>query len=299
MKAIEGEFWDAARSMLGDPGSQKRGIPAGRRRTAVEFLFEDFSFVCIEFFIEFTGPVRGSPVVPLRGSWPPRTLRNGEGGVMSDKIGQILVTKKIITESSLAKALDIKKKEPDRYLGQILCDMGIPQSRVVKALRYSNKRKPIGQIFVDLNLVTEDQLQGILLQQKSLKARKVFKPLGSLLADSRLIGEEHHMKALSAHFCMPVVSLKGFTVSPALQKAVGERYAKKNRIVVLDDSPLVVTVAIAEPDPLVIETLERAMPEGKYVMFCIARVSEIENCLDEKYDPYRYSRPYSGRPVAM
>ena len=173
--------------------------------------------------------------------------------------------------------------------------MGIPQSRVVKALRFSNKRKQIGQILVDLNLVTEEQLQGILLQQKNLKARKVFKPLGALLADNRVIGEEHCMKALSAHFCMPPVSLKGFRVSPALQKAVGERYAKKNRIVVLDDSPLVVTVAVAEPHPLVFETLEKAMPEGKHVMFCLARSSEIENCLDEQYDPYRYSKPYSGR----
>ena len=214
---------------------------------------------------------------------------------MSDKIGRILVSKKIVTEVHLAMALERKKKEPDKYLGQILCEMGIPQSRIVRALSHSNKRKKLGQILVDLKMVTEDQLHEILLQQKDLKARKVFKPLGALLAENRIIGEDHYMAALSAHFCMPVVSLKGFEVSPVLQKAVGERYAKKNRIVVLDDSPLVVTVAIGEPDLLVFETLERAMPEGKHVMFCIAKASEIEKCLDEKYDPYRYAEPYSVR----
>lgn len=214
---------------------------------------------------------------------------------MSDKIGRILVAKKIITEFQLAMALGRKEKEPGKYLGQILCEMGIPQSRIVKALCHSNKRKRLGQILVDLKMVTEDQLHEILLQQKYLKARKVFTPLGTLLADNRIIGEDHYMEALSAHFCMPVVSLEGFEVSPVLQKVVGEQYAKKNRIVVLDDSPLVVTVAIAEPDLLVFETLERAMPEGKHVMFCIARASQIEECLDEKYDPYRYSKPYSAR----
>ena len=214
---------------------------------------------------------------------------------MSDKIGRILVSKKIITEVHLAMALERKKKEPDKYLGQILCEMGIPQSRIVKALCHSNKRKKLGQILVDLKMVTDDQLHEILLQQKNLKSRKVFKPLGALLADNRIIGEDHYMEALAAHFCMPVVSLKGFKVFPVLQKVVGERYAKENRIVVLDDSPLVVTVAIGEPDLLVFETLERAMPEGKHVMFCIAKASEIDECLDEKYDPYRYAKPYSAR----
>jgi hypothetical protein len=214
---------------------------------------------------------------------------------MSDKIGRILVAKKIITESHLEQALDRKRKEPNRYLVQILCEMGIPQSRIIRALCHSNKRKQLGQVLVDLKIITEGQLHGILLQQKDLKCRKVFTPLGTLLADNQVIDEDHYMEALSAHFCMPVVSLKGFEVSPVLQKVVGEQYAKQSRIVVLDDSPLVVTVAIAEPDLLVFETLERAMPEGKHVMFCIARASQIEECLDEKYDPYRYSKPYSVR----
>ena len=34
------------------------------------------------------------------------------------------------------------------------------------------------------------------------------------------------------------------------------------------------------------ENLEKQMPKGKYILFCLARASEIEDCLDKKYDPY-------------
>ncbi|MCK7489459.1 MAG: hypothetical protein MZU79_03885 [Anaerotruncus sp.] len=78
-------------------------------------------------------------------------------------------------------------------------------------------------------------------------------------------------------------------VSPSLQKAIGEEYALQNRIVVLSNSPKKVTVAVAEPHLLVFENLEKAMPKGKDILFCLARASEIEDCLDKKYDPYEHT----------
>jgi hypothetical protein len=207
---------------------------------------------------------------------------------MSDKIGQILVKKKVITESDLNKAMERQKQEPKKYLGQILCEMGFAQSRIIKEIYYGNKRKQLGQVLVELNIITAMQLHENLLQQQYLKKQRVYTPLGTLLAENKVISEENYIDALSAHFSMPIVSLKGFKVSPALQKAIGEDYALKNRIVVLNNSPLKVTVAMADPHLMIFEKIEKAMPKGKYIIFCIARASEIETCLDEKYDPYPY-----------
>lgn len=207
---------------------------------------------------------------------------------MSDKTGQILVTKKVITEFDLNEAVERKKQEPNKYLGQILCEMGLPQSKIIKAIYYSNKRKQFGQVLVDLNILTTEQLNDTLLQQESLKDRGMYTPLGALLGKNRTINEKNYMAALAAHFSMPIVSLTGYTVSPSLQKAIGEQYALKNRIVVLKNNPLKVTVAMAEPHLSVFENLEKAMPRGKYIMFCLARASEIEVCLDRRYDPYHY-----------
>ena len=157
--------------------------------------------------------------------------------------------------------------------------MGLPQAKVAKAIYYSNKRKQLGQILVDLKIITPDELHYVLLQQTNLKHKRFYRPLGKLLAQKGIIGEEQYMEALSAHFCMPVVSLKDFRASPSLQKLVGERYAAENRIVVLNESPRELTVAIADPHLPVFETLEKGVPEGKYVRFCIARATEIAACL--------------------
>jgi hypothetical protein len=208
---------------------------------------------------------------------------------MTDMIGQILVTKKVITAFELNEAMKRKEKEPNKYLGQILCEMGVPQSKIMKGIYYSNKRKQLGQVLVDLNIITIKQLHDNLQQQTYLKKRGIYTPLGTLLAENKIISEENYLDALSAHFSMPIVSLKGYTVSMDLQKTIGEKYAFIKRIVVLSNSPLRATVVIAEPHLSVFENIEKAMPKGKEIMFCIAKSQEIEICLDDKYDPYKYS----------
>lgn len=196
----------------------------------------------------------------------------------SDKIGEMLVSRKIITADDLNEAMKRKRREPTRYLGQILCEMGLPQSKIMHWIYYSNKRKQIGQILVELNIITEAQLNECLRQQKDLKQKGIFAPLGSVLIENKTISEKNFIIALSAHFSMPIVSLKGYTISPALQKVVGEKYAFRHRIVVLSNDPDHVKVALAEPHLEVFGYLEKAMPKGKHIMFYLARESEIENC---------------------
>lgn len=207
---------------------------------------------------------------------------------MSSKIGNILVQKNIITELNLREAIERKDREPEKYLGQILCEMGLPQSKIIKVIYQSNKRKQLGQILVDLKIITETQLQDSLARQKELRAQGKYAPLGALMTQNRTITEENYITALSAHFSMPIVSLKDFTINPARQKIIGEQFALKNRIIVLNNASQKVTVAMAEPQLFILESIERAMPKGKSVLFCLARSSEIEICLDKKYDPFIY-----------
>jgi len=199
---------------------------------------------------------------------------------LSNKIGQILVKKKVITESDLEAAMERKKLEPKKYLGQILTEMGCPQSKIMKAIYYSNKRKKLGEILVELDIITAKQLNDLLSHQT--KQKKLGNPqnLGTMLAYKGIISEENYLLALSAHFSMPLVSLKGFKVTSALQKAVGEKYAYRERIVVLKNDEREVTVAIANPHLSFFENLEKIIPKEKYITFCLAMSSEIETCLE-------------------
>ncbi len=217
----------------------------------------------------------------------------------NEKIGQILLSKKVITSRDLDEALKRKKQEPNKYLGQILCEMGLPQSKIIKGIHYSSKRKQLGQVLVELNIITAAQLDDNLLQQTQLKQRGVHMPLGTLLANNGVIGEEHYIHALSAHYSMPIVGLKNYQVNPSLQKTIGEKYALENHIIVFSNSKTKVTAAMADPHLSVIENIEKALPRGKNIIFYLARASEIEDCLNKKYAPARKYAPFieAGCPV--
>jgi hypothetical protein len=200
--------------------------------------------------------------------------------------GQILLTKKIISQEQLEIALDRQVQDKNKYLGQILCEMGVPQSKIIKALHFSSRKKQFGQILTDLRIITPEQLRSALTEQKRLKQLNVKRSLGAVLTGMEILGEDDYLRALSIHFIMPIVPLKNFAVSDELQKIMGDKYCLHNKIIILDDSPQYIAVAIGEPNLLLIEEIEKTQPPTKEVRFYLAKNSEIVYLLAKKYDPY-------------
>jgi type IV pilus assembly protein PilB len=198
-------------------------------------------------------------------------------------LGQILVERDIISPGFLQLALDRQKKEKEKYkyIGEILLEMGVPQQKINDVLDTYNKRKPIGQIFLDLKIITPDQLQEALEKQSQFAKKAVRKPMGKLLVEMGATTYNGYMEALSKHFNMAIVSLRGFFPSTALQRAIGRAYAQKHQIVVLEDYVKWIKLALAEPDPLIMDELRRAFPVGKSVEFCLVDRFEVETCLRE------------------
>ena len=117
--------------------------------------------------------------------------------------------------------------------------MGISREKINEALDVYNKRKPIGQIFLDMKIITPGQLQKALEKQSQLAKIAVRKLLGKLLVEMGFTAYDGYLGALSKHFNMAIVSLSGFFPSISLQRAVGKAYAQKQEIVVLEDySPM-------------------------------------------------------------
>ena len=198
-------------------------------------------------------------------------------------LGQILVERNIISPGVLQLALDRQKKEKGKYkyIGEILLEMGVPQQKINDALDGYNKRKPLGQIFLDLKIITPDQLEEALEKQSQFAKMAVRKPLGKLLVEMGVTTYNGYLIALSKHFNMTIVSLRGFFPSTSLQRAIGRAYAQRHQIVVLEDSVTGIKLALAEPNPLVMDELRRAFPSGKSVEFCLADHFEIDDCLKE------------------
>jgi len=198
-------------------------------------------------------------------------------------LGQILVERNIISPGFLQLALDRQKKEEGKYkyIGEIFLEMGVPQQKINEALDGYNKRKPIGQIFLDLKIITPDQLQEALEKQRQFAKKAVRKPIGKLLVEMGSTNYNGYMEVLSKHFNMAIVSLRGFIPSTSLQRAIGKAYAQRHQIVVLQDNITGIKLALAEPDPLVMDEIRRAFRSGKSVEFCLAGRFEIDDCLKE------------------
>jgi hypothetical protein len=210
-------------------------------------------------------------------------MRRNFNPTVEKMLGQILVERDIISPGFLQLALDRQKKEEGKYkyIGEIMLEMGVPQQKINEALDSYNKRKPIGQIFLDLNIITPVQLQEALEKQSQFAKMAVRKPTGKLLVEMGVTTYKGYMDALSKHFNMAIVSLRGFFPSTSLQRAIGKAYAQRHQIVVLEDYVTGIKLALAEPDPLVMDELRRAFPSGKSVEFCLADRFEIEDCLKE------------------
>jgi len=201
---------------------------------------------------------------------------------MSEKaLGQILIENNIITEAQLNSALRRQKLEKGKYLGQILFEMGVPQEEINKALDSYYKRKRIGQILLDLKVITPEQLEEVLQKQKDLRKGGVHKLLGTLLVELGYISSRRYLDALSKFFNMPIISLKKFLPTPALQKTVGAKYAKKNLIIVLENSAKMIRLALAEPRFDIMEDLRKGLSIGKRIEFYLADPYEIQTCMEK------------------
>jgi type IV pilus assembly protein PilB len=185
-----------------------------------------------------------------------------------------------MSQEQLDFALMLKNAQPDKYLGEILIEIGIPQEKINKALYYSNRRKAFGEILIDLGLISQGQLEEALSKQGHIKKRwELAKMLGQLLIEMGYINSRGLLAALSKQFNMPILSMKNYMPNPEYQKVIGKRYARDQKIIVLHNSPNTIKLVLAEPSVQTIEELKKFIPPGKTVEFYLASYSEIDECL--------------------
>ena len=202
-----------------------------------------------------------------------------------------MLEKNMLTQPQLELALRKQKQQKGKYLGQILIEMGlVSQEKINKVLDAFNKRKRIGETLIDLEIITPEQLETALQKQKELQTQGVRKPLGTVVLELGFTNYDSYLLALSKHFNMPIVYLETFYPTPALQRALGEKYAMKNRIVVLENTPSRIKVALAEPTHRTLEEVQKAVPFGKTVEFYLANPYEVDSCLRKKFDPFAVTR---------
>ena len=113
------------------------------------------------------------------------------------------------------------------------------------AVAPQRKRIRLGDLLVEQNLITEDQLKLALSEQ-----RKLGMKLGRTLVEIGLTTEEEILEALSNQLHIPLVDLRHFNFKAELVRLLPETMARRYRAIVLDKQGDEIQIGMADPTDL-------------------------------------------------
>jgi type IV pilus assembly protein PilB len=138
-------------------------------------------------------------------------------------------------------------------------------------------RKLLGEILLEAELVTQEQLDAALEAQKSSGAR-----LGAELIDAGVVDAAQITRALGEQYSMPVVDVSTLPVEPRAVATVPEDLARSLQVVPLSKAGNTFNVVIADPtDPTVKSRLEKL--SGMRVAFSLAPPDDIQAAIQQAY----------------
>lgn len=135
----------------------------------------------------------------------------------------------------------------------------------------------IGDLLVQSEVITEDQLMAALSAQKETGQK-----LGRVLIESGAIEEDQFLSFLSQQLQIPFIDLKRFNFDVTLIHRLPETYARRYRAIVLSDEGATLVVGMADPmDIFAFDELERILEQP--IQQAVVRESELLNTLDLVY----------------
>jgi type IV pilus assembly protein PilB len=136
----------------------------------------------------------------------------------------------------------------------------------------------IGQIFVDLGFISDDQLEALLEEQQNHPGQL----LGKVAEAQGLINEEQLSQALAEQWGMQVIHLGDTAIPPNVLNLVSETMANMYRIVPISFRDHTLTIALCDPQNLAIQDELRTFL-GYEIRAVVATERDILKALDRYY----------------
>jgi len=139
------------------------------------------------------------------------------------------------------------------------------------------ERRAIGQILIEMGVVTDEQLQEALATQ-----REKGGVIGQVMVEAGMCTAEDIMQGLATQFGMQSVDLSQVEIDPEAVKMVGVSMAQGLRIVPISFDSGVLTVAMADPQNV------NALDDLRFMLNCevigaVATVEQITKGIEEHY----------------
>lgn len=137
--------------------------------------------------------------------------------------------------------------------------------------------KQLGQLLIDKNIITQQQLDEALKIQKEKGGL-----LGQVLIDSKFISEENLVMALADQYGFPYLPLANYEIDTEVTKLVPENVAKQYHLIPIDKIGNILTIVMADP------LNDYAIKDIEYITNCkvktfVSTVTDIKNTINRFY----------------
>ena len=137
----------------------------------------------------------------------------------------------------------------------------------------------IGQIFVDLGFINDDQLDMLVEEQNQNQGQLI----GRIAEDMGLITDDQLVQALAEQFGLQTVDIEGVVPPEEARDAVSDSMAQLYRVIPLQVNDGVITLATCDPHNLAMQDeLRRFL--GYEIRLLVASEAQILRCIDKFFN---------------
>lgn len=135
----------------------------------------------------------------------------------------------------------------------------------------------LGEILVRQQLLTDEQLQQALAEQK-----KTGRKLGRVFVEGGYVTETQISEALSQQFKIPFIDLKKVNISPNIARKLPEPYARRFRSIILEEKEKSFLVGMADPaDLFAYDEVERIL--NREIELAVVTETAVLQAIDQTY----------------
>ena len=137
--------------------------------------------------------------------------------------------------------------------------------------------KQLGELLVDIGLITKDRLNHALEIQKNKGGL-----IGQVLVDLGYVSEEAIAQAITAQYGFPYLLLENYEIDSEIVKIVPKNVAIQYCLIPLDKIGGNLTIAMANPlNNQVVEDI--VLLSGLYVQLFVSTASDIKKAIEKYY----------------
>ncbi len=199
------------------------------------------------------------------------------GAVQSGQLGDRLVELGQITREQLAVALEEQKRDGNRrLLGEILVEKGFLSEAELKG----SKAMRLGDKLIAQGLISKDQLQIALLEQKSSK-----KLLGQILVEMGFLTESALSEVLAESSGTRRFDAKSAVLDPNTIRMLPKEIAVRQKVLPVSYDGATLEIAMVDVyNVLAIDQVRRHFPRHTKVIPLLSTEGELSDLIDQYYD---------------